>query len=139
MVVLERPEGRILVTKRVDDGSWCLPAGAAEPGGSFAAAAVDEAREEVGVKIEAGDLVAYGSLSTAEDHTIHYPNGDVTHCFALLFVARRWNGEPRADGHEVEQVAFVEPTALPAPVMAPSAAAVGLLRAYQRTGVFQVG
>jgi hypothetical protein len=36
MVALQRDDGQVLLTKRADDGSWCLPAGAAEVGGSFA-------------------------------------------------------------------------------------------------------
>ena len=42
MIALQRADQRILLTKRTDDGSWCLPAGAAEPGGSFARTAADE-------------------------------------------------------------------------------------------------
>jgi hypothetical protein len=51
--------------------------------------------EETGVRVAEGDLIPFGCLSEAEAHTIHYPNGDVTHCFALLFVARAWQGDPR--------------------------------------------
>jgi 8-oxo-dGTP pyrophosphatase MutT (NUDIX family) len=138
MVVLERSDGFILLTRRVDDGSWCLPAGAAEPGGSFAATAIDEAREEIGVGIDIGDLIAFGCLSTAEDHTIHYPNGDLTHCFALLFIATQWNGKPRADGEEVSEVRFADPATLSEPAMAPTAAAIELLLDYRETGQFQV-
>lgn len=46
MVALQREDGRVLLTKRADDGTWCLPAGAAEPGGSFTRTAVDELAEE---------------------------------------------------------------------------------------------
>jgi 8-oxo-dGTP pyrophosphatase MutT (NUDIX family) len=42
MVALQRDDLRILLTKRTDDGTWCLPAGAAEPGGSFARTAIEE-------------------------------------------------------------------------------------------------
>jgi NUDIX domain len=36
MVALQRKDGGVLLTRRADDGTWCLPAGAAEPSGSFA-------------------------------------------------------------------------------------------------------
>jgi 8-oxo-dGTP pyrophosphatase MutT (NUDIX family) len=101
MVVLEDPDGRVLVTMRTDNGQWCLPAGAAEAGGSFAETAIVEAREEVGVGIAREDLRAFGTLSGADEHTIEYPNRDLTHCFAVLFAVRRWHGTPRADGKEV--------------------------------------
>jgi 8-oxo-dGTP pyrophosphatase MutT (NUDIX family) len=63
MVVVQRPDGRILLTKRSDDGHWCLPAGAAEAGGSFALTAVAELAEEVGLRTELDDLVPFGTLS----------------------------------------------------------------------------
>jgi ADP-ribose pyrophosphatase YjhB (NUDIX family) len=92
MIALQRDDQRVLLTKRTDDGTWCLPAGAAEPGGSFARTAIDELAEETGIEVLAADLVPFGCLSEAEAHTIHYPNGDVTHCFALLFLATAWEG-----------------------------------------------
>lgn len=48
MVALQRKDGSVLLTRRGDDGTWCLPAGAAEAGGSFARTAIDELAEETG-------------------------------------------------------------------------------------------
>jgi hypothetical protein len=45
MVALQRNDGQVLLTKRADDGTWCLPAGAAEVGGSFARTAIAEPLE----------------------------------------------------------------------------------------------
>jgi 8-oxo-dGTP pyrophosphatase MutT (NUDIX family) len=137
MVALRREDGRVLLTRRADDGTWCLPAGAAEPGGSFARTAIDELAEETGVEVAERDLIAFGCLSEAELHTIHYPSGDVTHCFALLFLARAWQGEPRPDQTETTAVEFVDPGAPPEPLHAPAAHALDLLAAYLRTGTFQ--
>lgn len=81
MVALQRDDQRVLLTKRADDESWCLPAGAAEPGGSFARTAIDELAEETNIEVSEGDLIPFGCLSEAAAHTIHYPNGD---CHALL-------------------------------------------------------
>jgi 8-oxo-dGTP pyrophosphatase MutT (NUDIX family) len=106
MVVLERDDGCVLLTKRADTGAWCLPAGAAEVGGSFARTAVDELAEETGVEVSIEDLLPFGCLSEADAHTIEYPNGDVTHCFAMCFVARDWRGDPRADEDESTEVRF---------------------------------
>jgi 8-oxo-dGTP pyrophosphatase MutT (NUDIX family) len=138
MVALQRADGSVLLTKRTDDGSWCLPAGAAEVGGSFARTAVAEVREETGIRIAESDLVPFGCLSQAEAHTIHYPNGDVTHCFALCFLARAWDGNPRPDRSESTEVRFVGLNAVPEPVHPPTAWALELLAAYLGTGVFQV-
>jgi 8-oxo-dGTP pyrophosphatase MutT (NUDIX family) len=138
MVALQRDDGKVLLTKRADDGSWCLPAGAAEVGGSFARTAIDELAEEAGLEVAAEDLVPFATLSEAEEHTIHYPNGDVTHCFALCFLARQWRGEPRPDREESTEVMFAPLDAPPDPLHAPTARALELLRAYLETGTFQL-
>lgn len=138
MVVLERNDGHILLTKRDDTGGWCLPAGAAETGGSFARTAIDELAEEAGVDVSAQHLIPFGCLSEADTHTIHYPNGDVTHCFAMCFLVRNWEGDPRPDQDESIAVRFIDPSDLPEPMHEPSVCALALLRAYLERGIFQV-
>jgi 8-oxo-dGTP pyrophosphatase MutT (NUDIX family) len=80
-----------------------LPAGAAEPGGSFARTAIDELARETGIKVSEADLVPFGCLSEAEAHTIHYPNGDVTQCFALCFLATALEGDAHPNGEEATE------------------------------------
>jgi 8-oxo-dGTP pyrophosphatase MutT (NUDIX family) len=138
MVAMQRDDRRVLLIKRSDDGTWCLPAGAAEPGGSFARTAIDELAEEAGVQVSERDLIPFSCLSEAEVHTIQYPNGDVTHCFALCFLARAWRGDPRPDHEESMEAKFVDPGAPPEPLHAPTAHALELLAAYLRSGSFQV-
>lgn len=138
MVAIQRDDQRVLLTRRADDGTWCLPAGAAEPGGSFARTAIDELGEEVGVEVVECDLIPFGCLSEAEAHTIRYPNGDITHCFALCFLARTWKGEPRPDGDESTEAKFVDLDAPPTPLHPPTAHALELLAAFLRSGSFQV-
>ena len=50
-VAAQRPDGQVLFALRGDDGTWCLPGGAAEEGGSFARTAVAELREETGPEV----------------------------------------------------------------------------------------
>ena len=138
-VAAQRPDGKVLFARRGDDDTWCLPGGAAEEGGSFARTAVDELFEEAGLRVEGADLIPVGCFSDAERHTLHYPTGDVAHYFSLLFLVRRWDGEPRPDGEETTDLRFADPTDLPQPFEASTARAVELLIAYQRSGVFQVG
>ncbi len=138
MLVLRRGDGAVLLTRRGDNGSWCLPGGAAEAGGSFAATAVAETAGEAGVAVMPEDLVAFGCLSEAALHTIRYPTGDVTHCFALLFVAERWSGEPRPDGEETTATEWVAPAALPEPMHEPSRTALAQFARWVEGGGFQV-
>lgn len=60
MVAVQRADQRVLLTKRADDGTWCLPAGAEESGGSFARTAIDELAEETGIKVSEHDLIPFG-------------------------------------------------------------------------------
>jgi len=138
MVVLQRADGCVLLTRRTDDGSWCLPAGAAEIDGSFALTAVEEVLEETGILVSEKDLLPFACLSEAEAHTISYPNGDVTHCFALCFLARTWDGDPFPDRTESTEVKFVELDAVPEPIHPPTAHALQLLATYLESGTFQV-
>jgi 8-oxo-dGTP pyrophosphatase MutT (NUDIX family) len=138
MVALQRRDGQVLLTRREDSGAWCLPAGAAEQGGSFAATAVSELAEEAGVEVAPADLVPFGCLSEAELHTIRYPNGDLTHCFAICFLAREWRGDPRADFDETTDVRFCGLDRLPNPLHPPSRQALVLLESFLAEGKFQV-
>lgn len=137
MIALLREDGAVLLTERTDDGTWCLPGGGAEEGGSFARTAVTELAEEVGIRVSEADLTAFGSLSEAELHTNEYPGGDITHCYTLLFLARSWEGEPRPEEAEVTQTTFAPLDALPEPLHGPSAHSLALLRAYLESGSFQ--
>jgi 8-oxo-dGTP pyrophosphatase MutT (NUDIX family) len=138
MVFLVDEEGAVLFTRRADNGSWCLPAGGAEEGGDFALTAVTELREETGVAVDPADLIGFGTLSEAALHTITYPNGDVSHCFAMLFFARRWSGEPRPDGVETTEMLWADPASPPTPLDPPAVHALTLFNSYLRSGEFQV-
>ena len=138
MVFLVADDGTVLFTRRADNGTWCLPAGGAEEGGSFAETAVTEVREETGVAIDPADLIGFGSLSEADLHTVTYPGGDVSHNFAMLFLARRWTGDPRPDGVETTEMLWADPADPPTPLDRPAIPALALFRAYLRTGEFQV-
>jgi 8-oxo-dGTP pyrophosphatase MutT (NUDIX family) len=138
MAFLVDDDGAVLFTRRADNGKWCLPAGGAEEGGDFALTAVTEVREETGVVVDPADLIAFGTLSAAELHTIHYPGGDVSHCFAMLFLVRRWSGDPRPDDVETIEMLWADPTSPPTPLDPPAVHALALFRAYRDSGEFQV-
>ncbi|MFI6678249.1 NUDIX domain-containing protein [Kribbella sp. NPDC050470] len=126
---------RMLFQRSRDTGRWELPAGAAEPGDSFRRAAARELQEETGLSVAEDDLVPFATLSEADLHTLTYPNGDVLHCFALCFEARRWTGDLTADPSEVTALAFLaEP---PEDLHPPTRLALELYDAYQATGLFQ--
>src|ERR1700760_2136536 len=114
-VAAEREDGKVLFIRRGDNGVWSLPGGAAEVGGSFARTAIDELREETGLVARVADLIPAARFSEADRHTLHYPNGDVAHCFSMCFLVREWEGEPAPDGEETVELQFADPTDLPRP------------------------
>ena len=136
-VLVRDPRGHILLGRR-DDGRWSMPGGAAEEGGSFVATAVAELREEAGIVATEPELVPFACLSAADVHTLHYPNGDITHCFALWFLLDQWTGPVRPDGAEMLELRFFAPGEFPSSVLRPSLLSVELLERFERTGQFQV-
>ncbi|MGW1372944.1 NUDIX domain-containing protein [Streptomyces sp. NPDC002446] len=136
-VLLLDDAGRGLFQQRVDNGVWELPAGACEEGSDFAGTAVRELAEETGLRVERADLEPFGSLSDPQVHTLTYPNGDVTHCFALCFAARRWSGGLAPGRDEVVRARFCALTDPPGPLHPPTAVVLEMFREFSSTGRFQ--
>lgn len=137
VAVLDRRD-QVLLIRRSDTAEWCMPGGAAEEGSSFASTAVKELAEETGLRVKAGELTAFACISDPAVHTLRYPNGDVTHCFALWFLTRAPSDELRGQSEEVQNIGFFDLANLPQPMLNASALAARMLAAYNRTGEFQV-
>ncbi|MET9340854.1 2'-5' RNA ligase family protein [Nonomuraea sp. NPDC003804] len=79
-------DGKVLLGRRANtgyaDGRWHLPSGHLEAGESVIEAAAREAREEVGVVVDPGDLTFVHAMHRAPDRV------------GLFFRAERWHGEP---------------------------------------------
>lgn len=82
--------GRVLLTRRQDNGQWCLPGGGMEPGESAAEACEREVFEETGLQIRVRRLVGVYSHS---DQLIVYPDGNKFQVVALHFEADVTGGE----------------------------------------------
>ncbi|MGW1430450.1 NUDIX domain-containing protein [Streptomyces sp. NPDC002431] len=136
-VLLIDGAGRGLFQQRADTGVWELPAGACEEDGGFADAAVRELAEETGLRVAREDLEAFGTLSDPRVHTLTYPNGDVTHCFALCFTARRWSGELAPGADEVRRAVFRPLDAPPRPLHPPTEVVLSMYETYRAEGRFQ--
>lgn len=103
--------GRLLLTERQDNGSWCLPGGRVDAGESVRESCVRELREETGLDGEVAGLIAIHS----DPHLlVEYADGERLHSVSLLFLvtvgdtelslnrtevsAARWVAEPDLDG-----------------------------------------
>jgi 8-oxo-dGTP pyrophosphatase MutT (NUDIX family) len=84
-------QGRILLTRRADNGQWCLPGGRMESGESAAEACEREVWEETGLNVRVKRLVGVYSYP---DQLVIYPDGHKVHIVALHFEAEVTGGTP---------------------------------------------
>lgn len=112
-VVVEGPDGKILLVHRTDDGCWALPGGGLEPGETWSDAATRECLEETGWEIELGDLLGIYSEPGTQVH--RYPGGAMVQLCGAIFMARAIRPVGTPDG-EVAEVAFFSLDNLPEPL-----------------------
>jgi 8-oxo-dGTP diphosphatase len=109
-------EGRVLLQQRPPGramaGLWEFPGGKVESGERPEAALVRELREELGIEVEAADLLpaAFASADAAE--------GGGRHMLLLLFLCRRWSGEP--DALDASALRWLRPEEMAAVPMPPA-------------------
>lgn len=81
---------RVLITRRTDNGQWCLPGGHAEAGESVAEACEREILEETGLVVRVRRLIGVYS----DPHRVaQYADGNRYHAITLNFEAERIGGE----------------------------------------------
>ena len=83
-------QGRILLTKRTDNGQWCMPGGGMDSGESAAEACEREVWEETGLKVRVKRLVGVYSHS---DQLVVYADGTKAQIVALHFEVEVVDGE----------------------------------------------
>ncbi|GAB4459123.1 MAG: NUDIX domain-containing protein [Anaerolineales bacterium] len=83
-------QGRILLTRRADNGQWCLPGGGMEAGESAAEACEREVWEETGLSVRVKRLVG---VYSHPDQLAVYPDGNKAHIVVLHFEAEVVGGE----------------------------------------------
>lgn len=81
---------KVLLTRRSDNGQWCLPGGAMEPGESAAEACAREVWEETGLQVDVLRLVG---VYSDPHRVVVYPDGHKVHIVALSFEAKVTGGE----------------------------------------------
>ena len=81
---------RVLLTKRQDNGQWCLPSGGLEPGESAAEACEREVLEETGLSVRTKRLVG---VYSHPDQLVVYADGNKVQIVALHFEAEITGGE----------------------------------------------
>lgn len=77
-------DGRLLLTRREDNGLWCLPGGGVEAGETWAQAAAREAAEETGLQVRIDSVLA---VYADPDAVIVYADGRRNQVFGVCFRA----------------------------------------------------
>ena len=88
--IIFNSEGKFLLTKRSDNGQWCLPGGAVESGESLAEACEREVLEETGLQVRVKRLVG---VYSHPDQLVVYPDGHKAFIVAIHFEAQVTGGE----------------------------------------------
>ncbi|HNQ94892.1 MAG TPA: NUDIX domain-containing protein [Anaerolineales bacterium] len=81
---------RVLLTRRTDNGQWCLPGGAIDSGESAAEACIREVWEETGLHVRVKRLVG---VYSDPNQLVIYPDGNKAFVVALSFEAEIVGGE----------------------------------------------
>jgi ADP-ribose pyrophosphatase YjhB (NUDIX family) len=88
-VIFDEGRRKVLLTRRSDNGLWCLPGGAVDPGESVAEACQREVLEETGLKVRVLKLVG---VYSDPDRLVVYPDGNKVHIIGLSFEAQVTGG-----------------------------------------------
>jgi 8-oxo-dGTP pyrophosphatase MutT (NUDIX family) len=89
-VIWDSTRSKILLTRRTDNGRWCLPGGHAEPGESVAEACAREIWEETGLRVQVGRLIG---VYSSPDFLLEYADGRRHQIVALNFEVKVIGGE----------------------------------------------
>jgi 8-oxo-dGTP pyrophosphatase MutT (NUDIX family) len=91
--------GRLLLTKRSDNGEWCLPGGGVDPGERPAETAIREVYEETGLLIRITDLLG---VYSNPDVVVVYPDGSRVQIISTLFRAEAVSGQAATSSEVTE-------------------------------------
>jgi 8-oxo-dGTP pyrophosphatase MutT (NUDIX family) len=81
-VLFDEKREKVLLTRRADNGQWCLPSGGAEPGESVTETCVREMWEETGLRVKVKRLT---SVFSSPDRLVIYSDGGQFQIIALSF------------------------------------------------------
>ncbi|MBT2388735.1 MULTISPECIES: NUDIX domain-containing protein [Streptomyces] len=102
-------EGRVLLGRRADTGTWSIIGGIPEPGEEPAVTAVREVYEETAVQCVAERVVLVQALRKP----VTYPNGDQCQFMDICIRCRAVGGQARVNDDESLEVGWFSADALP--------------------------
>jgi ADP-ribose pyrophosphatase YjhB (NUDIX family) len=88
--IFDEKREKVLLTRRADNGRWCLPGGRMESGESAAEACEREVLEETGLIVSVKRLIG---VYSDPNQLIIYPDGNKAHIIVMNFEAQIIEGE----------------------------------------------
>jgi len=88
-VIFDETRKKVLLTKRTDNGLWCVPGGQVEPGESVAEACEREVLEETGLQVR---VVRLAGVYSNPNQLVVYPDGNKVQIVVLNFEAEITGG-----------------------------------------------
>jgi ADP-ribose pyrophosphatase YjhB (NUDIX family) len=98
-IVFDEKREKVLLIRRTDNGQWCHPGGALEPGESVIEAVEREVFEETGLRVRAGRLIG---VYSNPNRVVEYAGGDRFHVISFSFEATPIGGELRTSDESSE-------------------------------------
>jgi 8-oxo-dGTP pyrophosphatase MutT (NUDIX family) len=89
-VLLDPAGTKVLLTRRKDNGMWCLPGGRVDPGESVTESIVREVSEETGLQVR---VLRLTGIYSNPDLLVVYPDGNRSHIVVLNFLVEWVSGE----------------------------------------------
>ena len=89
-IIFDVTKAKVLLTRRSDNGRWCLPGGAMDPGESAQEACIREVLEETGLDVRVTKLVG---VYTSPHQIIEYADGNRIQAITFSFEAEVVGGE----------------------------------------------
>jgi 8-oxo-dGTP pyrophosphatase MutT (NUDIX family) len=89
-VIFDDRREKILLTQRSDNGQWCLPGGALDPGESASENCVREVLEETGLEVGIKRLIG---IYSSPHYMVQYPDGRKVQIVAFCFECEITGGE----------------------------------------------
>ncbi|MBI1792801.1 MAG: NUDIX domain-containing protein [Chloroflexi bacterium] len=89
-VIFDETRTKVLLTKRMDNGLWCLPGGKMESGESVEECCAREVFEETGLEVRTRRLIG---VYSNHDLLVVYPDGKKVQIVVLSFEAKITGGK----------------------------------------------
>ncbi len=89
-VVFDEARQKVLLTRRSDNGQWCVPGGQMEAGESVEECCLREVFEETGLTVRLKRLIA---IYSNRDQLVVYPDGNRAQIVVVSFEAEITGGE----------------------------------------------